>query len=140
MNVLTLGTFDLLHEGHRRLFARCRQLTGSLGSFTVALNSDEFVAAYKGRAPVQSYQERRDAIREEGIHVIANCQGPDQSAQETIISANPDLIVVGSDWRSRDYLAQLGVTQEWLDARDCYVVFVPRTPGISTTMLREQAA
>lgn len=142
MKVLTLGTFDLLHAGHRRLFARCRQLAGSLGSITVALNTDAFVEQYKGRAPAQPYHERRSALREagEGIdHVVANCQGPDEpSARDTIADVEPDLIVVGSDWRQKDYLGQLGVTQDWLDERSTYVVFVPYTPGISTTILRER--
>lgn len=142
MNVLTLGTFDLLHEGHLRLFQRCRQLAGSLGTVTVALNTDGFITAYKGRAPVQTFVERRAAIRRSDQRVdrvIPNCQGPGEpSAQATIEIARPDLIVVGSDWRGRDYLGQLGVTQDWLDSINCYVVFVPYTPGISTTMLRER--
>jgi cytidyltransferase-like protein len=140
VTVLTLGTFDLLHAGHLRLFARCRQLAGSFGTVTVALNSDEFIEAYKSRAPVQTYAERRAAIHAAGgvDVVVKNSQGtPGESARPTILDTAPDLIVVGSDWRDRDFLGQLGVAQEWLDARDCYVVFVPYTPGISTTMLRE---
>ena len=41
--VLTLGTFDLFHEGHVNLLARCRMLAGRNGLVVVALNPDEFV-------------------------------------------------------------------------------------------------
>lgn len=38
MRVLTLGTFDLFHEGHRCLLDRAREL----GSLVVGVNTDRF--------------------------------------------------------------------------------------------------
>lgn len=48
----------------------------------------------------------------------------------------PDMLVVGSDWHQNRYLAQIGITQEELDGRGIAVVYLPRTPGVSTTALR----
>ena len=38
--------------------------------------------------------------------------------------------------RRLPYLGQIGVTQEWLDEREVWVLHVPYTEGISTTDIR----
>ncbi len=46
--------------------------------------------------------------------------------------------MIGSDWARKDYISQLGVTQDWLDDRGIGICYLPYTKGISSTMLREQ--
>ncbi len=66
--------------------------------------------------------------------VIPNYGGADSTpAIETIA---PDLIVVGSDWARRDYYAQMGFTQDWLDERGIGLVYIPYTDGISSTAIK----
>jgi hypothetical protein len=50
------------------------------------------------------------------------------------------IIAVGSDWRDRDYLAQIGVNQPELDNLGWYVVYLPYTEGISTTEIVRRVA
>jgi glycerol-3-phosphate cytidylyltransferase len=132
LKVYTGGTFDLLHRGHVAFLKRCAEL----GSVTVSLNTDEFIAKYKGKAPVMSYEERSEVLR--GCRwvddVIPNYGGTDSCISIEIVK--PDIIVVGSDWARRDYYAQMGFTQDWLDERGIALMYVPYTAGISSTDIK----
>ena len=134
--VLTLGTFDLPHHGHSRLLQRCRDIAGRDGRVIVAVNSDEFVEGYKGAPPRLDLAARREILM--GWRTVdAVLVNPGGEHQKALISyVWPDEIVVGSDWQTKDYLRQIGVTQEWLDVRGIEVRYVPYTEGVSSTMLR----
>jgi cytidyltransferase-like protein len=138
MNVLTLGTFDLWHVGHVNLLRRCRRIAGH-GSITVAVNTDEFVEAFKHHAPVIPFQQRIEVVSACRFvdAVVANDQTTVGSPANVVFEVAPDAIVVGSDWQGRDYLAQLGLTAEELDAAGIQIFYVPYTDGISSTMVRE---
>lgn len=132
LSVYTGGTFDLFHSGHVELLRRCAEF----GSVTVALNTDEFIEAYKRRKPVMSYEERETVLL--GCRwvdaVIPNMGGSDSRIAIDLVQ--PDLIVVGSDWAMRDYYTQMGFDQAWLDARGIGLCYVPYTKGISTTDIK----
>lgn len=133
-SVLTIGTFDLFHHGHLRLFERADEI----GELWVGVNTDEFVTKYKGRPPVNSLRKRMSDVLATGLatRVITN-DGP---GRFLILRKNPDYLVIGSDWAERDYHAQIDVTAEELEEADIELVYLPRTEGISTTMLREVTA
>lgn len=134
LRVYTGGTFDLFHSGHVELLRRCAEM----GSVTVALNTDEFIEEYKGRKPVMSYEEREAVLL--GCrwvdHVMPNLGGAD--SRISIDVAQPDLVVIGSDWAMRDYYTQMGFDQAWLDARGIGLCYVPYTKGISTTDIKSR--
>ena len=134
MNVFTAGTFDLLHPGHVHLFRECTVFAQD-SPVTVAVNTDEFITRYKGRPPVQTYDERATMV--EAIRYVDKVVPNDGTDQATVIeAAHPDLIVIGSDWHTRDYHAQLGITQDWLDERGIAVVYIPRVGGWSSTAVK----
>ena len=134
LSVYTGGTFDLFHAGHVEFLRRCAEL----GSVTVSLNEDEFIEKYKGKRPVISYQERKDVLL--GCRwvdrVIPNVGGVD--SRIAIIFSNPDLVVIGSDWARKDYYAQMGFDQDWLDERGIGLVYIPYTQGFSSTAIKER--
>ena len=134
LSVYTGGTFDLFHAGHVEFLRRCAEL----GSVTVSLNEDEFIEKYKGKRPVISYQERKDVLL--GCRwvdrVIPNVGGID--SRIAIIFSNPDLVIIGSDWARKDYYAQMGFDQDWLDERGIGLVYIPYTQGISSTAIKER--
>lgn len=138
MRVYTGGTFDLLHYGHGNLLRQCRHVAGPNGSVTVGLNLDDFVATYKGRPPVLTYRERAAALIQCRYvdHVVPNIGGPD--SRPAILQANPDVIVVGSDWQYKDYEGQIGVTREWLDEYGIEIRYVRYTEGISSSDIRRR--
>ena len=130
LKVLTIGTFDLFHIGHLRLLKRCTQF----GEVVVGVNSDDFVLSDKGKPPVMSEKERTTMIEELGYEAVVN-----HSAGKALIEkVSPSLLVIGSDWAQRDYLTQIGVTQQWLDDNNIMLMYVPYTMGISSTEIKRR--
>jgi len=138
MNILTLGTFDIFHVGHLRLFKFCKELAGE-DIFIVGLNTDGFVNQFKGHKPVMNYREREEMIKELGIvdRIIPNNQKCG-SAVEVVMASGADLIVVGSDWARKDYMGQLGITWDWLDENEIGVCYYPRHIDMSSTKVKEK--
>lgn len=140
MNIWTGGTFDLVHPGHAHLFRECGRLArvqgvGQLGHVTVAVNTDEFVARFKG-PPVQSVADRMTMVAAmRWVNEVQINPGGDDQA-ELILLAHADVIVIGDDWKGRDYLSQLCITQRWLDDHGIAVRYVKRLPELSSTQLK----
>lgn len=124
--------FDLFHVGHVRFLARCAEL----GRVTVSLNTDDFVARYKGRHPVIPFDQRREVLESCRYvdAVVANFGGAD--SKPAIELVQPNVIAIGSDWAERDYHAQMGFTPEWLAERGILLVFLPYTDSISSSLIR----
>lgn len=146
MIVLSLGTFDLFHEGHRELLHACCDLVGPSGKVIVGLNTDAFVERYKGQLPVEPWDWRARHLRDSGLVDLVVCNLGDEDSGLAIDVIRPDVLAIGADWYDADayepearYLAQLGVTREWLDERRLHVEYVPRTTGQSTSKLRASA-
>jgi glycerol-3-phosphate cytidylyltransferase len=118
--VLTYGTYDLLHHGHVNLLRRARELGDHL---TVGLSTEEFNAG-KGKQCFYPFEERAlilSAIRYVD-HVIPEITW-DQKIRD-VQQHNIDIFVMGDDWAGKfDFLRQY-----------CRVVYLPRTPEISTTL------
>lgn len=140
MIVYTGGTFDVLHAGHVELLAACSQMAGAHGRVVVALNTDAFITAYKGQPPACTYEQR--AVMLEAIRyvdeVVPNTGGADSTPAIELVA--PHIIAVGDDWAAKDYHAQMGFTPEWLAERFIELVFVPRTTGLSSTLLKARTA
>lgn len=149
--VLTVGTFDLYHQGHTNLLYQCAKIAGviqrSQSGFTmpdadgyhvtVGLNSDEFVKKYKGRKPIYTYKERYDLLINN--RYVFNVERNNSTTLESLLKSDkPDFLVIGSDWATKDYYAQIGVDQSWLDKHEVTLCYVPYTKGISTTQLKER--
>ena len=124
--VITYGTYDLLHEGHINLLRRAKELGDYL---IVGVTSDSFD---KGRGKLNvrnNVLERVEAVRKTGYAdeiVIEDYFG---QKIDDIQRYDVDIFAIGSDWMGKfDYLNEY-----------CQVVYLPRTEGISSTMLREQS-
>jgi len=137
MIVYTGGTFDLFHSGHSRLLERCKKAVGNNGYLVVSVNTDEFCSQYK-ETPICSLAERMEVVSscKWVDKVIVNSGGAD--SKPAIIEAKANLVIVGSDWQSKDYYKQMGFTQEWLDERNIGVMFIPYTEDISTTIIKSR--
>lgn len=121
--VITYGTFDLLHYGHIRLLERAKALGDYL---IVALSTDQFNLG-KGKVCAYTYDERARIL--EAIRYVDEVI-PESSWEQKIsdIKNNQvDIFVMGDDWEGKfDFL------QEY-----CNVVYLPRTPDISTTKVKK---
>lgn len=123
--VITYGTFDMLHYGHINLLQRAKQMGDYL---IVVLSSDEFNWAEKQKKTYFSYEKRKrllEAIRYVDLVIPENSW--DQKLTD-MKDWHVDTFVMGDDWKGEfDYLASdTGVD----------VVYLPRTPEISTTQIK----
>ncbi|MBR2806421.1 MAG: glycerol-3-phosphate cytidylyltransferase [Oscillospiraceae bacterium] len=122
--VITYGTFDLLHYGHILLLKRARALGDRL---IVGLSTDEFNEHEKGKHAYLTYDQRKELLL--SIRYVDDII-PEESWEQKrtdIDKYDLDVIVMGDDWKGNfDDLKDLGVD----------VVYVPRTPGISSGKIR----
>jgi glycerol-3-phosphate cytidylyltransferase len=120
--VITYGTFDLFHVGHVRLLERARALGDRL---LVGLSTDEF-NSLKGKNATFNYSDREVILRAlRFVDDVFPEQSWDQKVDD-IKSRSADVFVMGSDWQGQfDYLKA-----------HCEVVYLPRTPEISSTDIR----
>lgn len=129
--VYTGGTFDLLHAGHVALLRHCDQIAGPSGQVVVALNTDEFIAQFKGKPPVCTLDERMAVLLALRFvdQVVVNTGGAD--SRPTIEQVAPSVIVVGSDWAPAErYYQQMGFDAAWLAQRGIALTFVEREGGL----------
>ncbi len=138
LKVYSGATFDLFHAGHVSFLKQCKELAGQDGEVIVALNRDEFIAAYKGKPPVMTFRERAAVVGAcRYVDQVIENWGDENSA-EVIDAIDPDLIVIGSDWARRDYYAQMQFDQDWLDERGIGLCYIPYTQGISSTDIKSR--
>lgn len=132
----TGGTFDLFHAGHVNFLKRCQEIAGISGQVIVSLNTDNFIKEYKGKSPVCNDQERYDVISSCKYvnQVIWNSGGTD--SKPAILSVQPDIIAIGSDWALKDYYKQMDFEQNWLDELKISLIYIPYTHGISSTDIK----
>lgn len=121
--VITYGTFDLLHYGHINLLQRAKALGDYL---IVAVSSDEF-NRQKGEVCYSSYEERKRMV--EALRCV-DLVIPEESWDQKISDVREfrvDTFVMGDDWKGKfDFLKDY-----------CEVVYLPRTPEISTTKIKQ---
>lgn len=123
--IITYGTFDLLHYGHINLLRRAKQQGDYL---IVALSTDEFNWNSKQKKCYFEY-ERRKALLEviRFVDLVIPESSWEQKAED-IKLYNVDTFVMGDDWEEKfDFLKE-----------HCEVVYLPRTPEISTTQIKQE--
>jgi glycerol-3-phosphate cytidylyltransferase len=121
--VITYGTFDLLHFGHINLLRRAKELGDYL---VVVLSTDEFNWNQKQKKSYFTYEQRKaivEAIRY--VDLVVPDENWDQKRTD-MHKYNIDTFVMGNDWEGKfDFLKS-----------QCEVVYLPRTPEISTTKIK----
>lgn len=123
--VITYGTFDLLHYGHVNLLRRAKEYGDYL---IVAISTDEFNWNAKKKKCYFSYEQRKhlvEAIRY--VDLVIPEESWEQKAHD-IKEYHIDTFVIGDDWEGKfDFLK-----------KDCEMVYLPRTPEISTTQIKKE--
>ncbi len=124
--VITYGTYDLLHQGHINLLRRAR----ALGDYLIVGVTNDSFDRDRGKLNVRNnVLERVEAVKATGYAdqiVIEDYVG---QKIDDIQKYDVDIFAIGSDWEGKfDYLKEF-----------CEVVYLPRTEGISSTMLRAES-
>ena len=122
--VITYGTFDLLHYGHINILKRAKALGDYL---IVAVSTDEFNLNQKQKKCYFSYEQRKTLV--EAIRYV-DLVIPETSWEQKVSDMREyhiDTFVIGDDWKGKfDFLKEQGVE----------VVYLPRTPEISSTQIK----
>ncbi|MBR5686541.1 MAG: Gfo/Idh/MocA family oxidoreductase [Prevotella sp.] len=123
--VITYGTYDLLHQGHINLLRRAK----ALGDYLIVGVTNDNFDRERGKLNVKNnVLERVEAVRATGYAdqiIIEDYVG---QKIDDIQKYDVDIFAIGSDWEGKfDYLNEF-----------CQVVYLPRTEGISSTMLRAE--
>ena len=123
--VITYGTFDLLHYGHINLLRRAKALGDYL---IVALSTDEFNLNMKNKKCYFNYDKRKLLL--ESIRYV-DLVIPENNWEQKVTDVHEyhiDTFVMGDDWEGKfDFLKDEGAE----------VVYLPRTPEISTTQIKQ---
>ncbi len=118
--IITYGTFDLLHFGHLRILERAK----ALGNFLiVGVSTDEFNIV-KNKTCVYPFEHRKQIVQ--SLRMVDEVIPEDNWDQKwtDIKNKKVDVLVMGDDWKNKfDHFKSI-----------CEVIYLPRTPAISTSM------
>ena len=122
--VITFGTFDVLHVGHIRVLNRAAELGERL---VVGVSSDQLNFSKKGRNPVFTEDERVEIVSNLKVVDAVFVEQSLEQKREYVVEHGADILVMGDDWAGKfDFLSDI-----------CKVVYLPRTPSVSTTAIIE---
>ena len=120
--VWTNGCFDILHKGHIELFKYAKSFGDLL---YVGIDKDEKVKADKGLNRPHNNQKDRKMILESIKYIDKVFMFNDKEDLESLIKmSNPDVMVIGSDWRNKKVVGEQYTKK---------LVFFDRIPKHSTT-------
>jgi glycerol-3-phosphate cytidylyltransferase len=124
---ITFGTFDVFHYGHLRILERSKELCDKL---IVGVSSDELNFSKKGKFPIYNYEERSKII---GALKVVDEVFKEESLElkaEYIKQFNASVLIMGDDWEGKF---------DWVKEHcNVDVIYLPRTPSISTTAIIEK--
>jgi len=117
---ITFGTFDLFHYGHNNILTRCKNFCNYL---YIGLSSDE-LNERKGKNSVDNYEKRKEVIEYTHLGDEIFKEESLEQKNEYVNQRGAEILMMGDDW--------IGAF-DWVS---CDVLYMERTPNISTTLLK----
>lgn len=110
MNVVTIGNFDGVHQGHRHLLRQCRKRAGTGGSVIVVTfepHPSVILDPDNVRGSLSSVEDRRDWLADAGADQVVVIQttrellqqAPREFLRTTLHPLDPGLLMEGPDFR-----------------------------------------
>lgn len=123
--VITYGTFDMFHHGHKLLLERAR----TLGDYLIVGVTADCFDFSRGKINVsQSLSERIESVRRSGLADEIIVEEYEGQKIDDILRHGISVFTVGDDWEGKfDYLNDY-----------CKVIYLPRTKGISSSEIRTE--
>ena len=120
--IITFGTFDLFHIGHLNLLKRCKEYGNYL---IVGVSSDE-LNHIKGKHSIISLKVRLEIIKSIRYVDEVFIEESLEEKNNYIHQFGADILIMGDDWKNKF---------DWVD---CQVIYLERTPEISSSQLKKQ--
>lgn len=126
--VITVGVYDMLHIGHILLFKKAKELGDRL---IVAVQDNDVILKYKPEAKMVYTTEER-------MYMVSTIKYVDEvvvyrDVDKDIQNIDFDVFAKGPDQSHEGFQRAV----EWCKEHGKEIVIIPRTEGISSTMLRE---
>lgn len=126
--ILTVGVYDMLHIGHILLFKHAKELGDKL---IVAVQDNDVILNYKPDTKVIYTTEER-------MYMVSTIKYVDEvvvyrDVDKDIKNIEFDVFAKGPDQNHSGFQKAV----EWCKANNKEVVVIPRTEGISSSMLKE---
>lgn len=123
--VITFGTYDLFHIGHVNILERAKQLGDEL---YVGVSSDALNFKKKQVYPMYTEDDRMKIIGSMKCVDHVFLEESLELKRHYIEEIGADVLVMGDDWEGKfDFCKDL-----------CEVIYLPRTPDISTTLIKKK--
>lgn len=128
--ILTVGVYDMLHLGHILLFKKAKELGDKL---IVAVQDESVILKYKPQAKMVYTTEER-------CYMVSSIKYVDEvvvykDVDKDIQHVNFDVFAKGPDQVHEGFQRAM----KWCNDNGKEVIVIPRTEGISSTMLREMS-
>ncbi len=125
--ILTVGVFDMLHIGHILLFKHAKELGDHL---IVAVQADECILKYKPNTKMIYNTDER-------LFMVNSIKFVDEvttymDVDKDIVNIDFDIFARGEDQNHAGFQRAV----EWCKQNGKEVVTIPRTEGISSTLLK----
>ena len=126
--ILTFGVYDMMHIGHILLFKRAKEMGGRL---IVAVQDGDCILKYKPNTKIIYTTEER-------LYMVSTIRYVDEvvtyrNVDKDIQHIDFDILVLGQDQNHSGFQHAI----EWCHEHGKEVVRLPRTEGISSSLLRE---
>ena len=128
--ILTVGVYDMLHIGHILLFQHAKELVED-SKLIVAVQDSDYILKYKPNTKMICSTEERLYMVKSIRYVDEVCIYRDVDVD--IPNIDFDIFAKGPDQNHSGFQRAV----EWCKEHGKEVVVIPRTDGISSTMLRE---
>lgn len=119
--IITFGTFDLFHKGHKNIIDRCKNLSDNV---VIGVSTDE-LNSKKGKKSFDSLQKRLYNVQKYSNSKVFKEESLEKK-NHYIQNNNCNVLVMGNDWENKF---------NWVSSD---ILYLPRTPGISSTLLRNR--
>lgn len=128
MKVLTVGVYDILHIGHILMFKHAREYGDRL---VVAVQESDYVLKYKPNAKlIYDTNERLFMVGAvKYVDEVITYRNVDEIVKNVMF----DVFAVGPDQNHAGFQKAI----EWVQKHNKKVVTIPRTEGVSSSILRD---
>ena len=128
--ILTFGVFDYFHLGHLRLFKQCKYYGDYL---IVAVQNGDYILKYKPETKVlYSTEERLEILNE--LKIVDEVIVYDTVSISTLEKIDFDILALGDDHKGQRF----DEVEQWCNVNSKRVVRLKRTPGISSSLLKDK--